>query len=164
MTFAPAVYTRPVTSLKVFIAEDSPSILKALKTLIQPVSHVQIVGNAERASQAIELIETLEADVAVLDISLAEGTGLDVLKRIKRTLPGVIAIILTSYEGRWIRAKCLGAGADHFLNKCSDFDKIPTLLRQIVVDKGLGGAQNAAALPIDIHRLLPWDSSQKSDS
>ncbi len=127
-----------MAALKVFIAEDSPSILTALKTLIQPVSQVQIVGNAERAPQAIELIETLAADVAVLDISLAEGTGLDILKRIKRTLPRVIAIILTSHDGRWIRAKCKEAGADHFLNKSADFDKIPYLLRQIAGEKELG--------------------------
>jgi DNA-binding NarL/FixJ family response regulator len=125
-----------VATLKVFIAEDSPSMLKALKTLIQPVSDVQIIGNAERAPQAIELIESLEADVAVLDISLAEGSGLDVLKRIKRTLPGVIAIILTFYDDRWIRAKCKAEGADHFLNKSADFDKIPDLLRQISSSKG----------------------------
>jgi DNA-binding NarL/FixJ family response regulator len=137
---APAAYTRHVAALKVFIAEDSPSILNALKTLIQPVPEVQIVGNAERAGQAIELIETLQPGVAVLDISLAEGTGLDVLKRIKRTLPGVIAIILTSYDGRWIRAKCKEAGADHFLNKSADFDKIPNLLRQIAGENGLSGS------------------------
>ena len=136
MGFPPAVYTRHVTPLKVFIAEDSPSILTALKTLIQTVSQVQIIGNAERAAQAIELIETLDADVAVLDISLAEGSGLDVLKQIKRTLPRVIAIILTFYDDRWIRAKCKGAGADHFLNKSADFDKIPNLLRQIAGEKG----------------------------
>jgi DNA-binding NarL/FixJ family response regulator len=126
-----------VASLKVFIAEDSPSVLKALKLLLESVSQVQIIGTAERAPQAAELIETLKPDVALLDFSLAEGSGIDVLKQIKQTVPATIAIILTSHDDRWIRAKCKEAGADHFLNKSADFDKIPNILRQIAREKGL---------------------------
>lgn len=126
-----------MTSLKVFIAEDSPSVLKALKLLLELIPQVQIIGTAERAPQAAERIEILRPDVAFLDFSLAEGSGIDVLKRIKPALPSVIAIILTSHDDRWIRAKCKDAGADHFLNKSADFDKIPDLLQQIARDNGL---------------------------
>ena len=129
-----------MTSLKVFIAEDSPSVLKALNLLLECIPQVQVIGSAERAPRAAELIEKLKPDVAFLDFSLAEGSGLDVLKQIKPALPAIIAIILTSHDDRWIRAKCKAAGADHFLSKSSDFEKIPDLLRQILREKELGSA------------------------
>lgn len=112
-------------------------MLTALKLMLEPIPQVQVIGDAERASQAVERIETLRPDVAFLDISLAEGSGIDVLKRIKQTLPAVIAIMLTSHDDRWTRTKCKEAGADHFLSKSDDFAKIPALLRQIAQETGL---------------------------
>jgi DNA-binding NarL/FixJ family response regulator len=126
-----------VTFLQVFIAEDSPSVLNALTILLAGVPHVQIVGHADRAQQAAQLIASLRPDVALLDVSLAEGTGIQVLQQIKQTSPGVVAVVLTSYDDRWTRAKCKEAGADHFLNKSADFDKIPDLLQRIAHEKGI---------------------------
>jgi DNA-binding NarL/FixJ family response regulator len=124
-----------VRSLKLFIVEDSPAILRALQTLLSDIPQVEIVGYADNAREASELIDQRKPDVALLDISLSEGTGIDVSKSIKKTLPATVVIIFTAHDDPQFRAKCHAAGVDYFLNKVDEFLKLPELLLQIMKNR-----------------------------
>ena len=67
----------------------------ALQTLLSNIPQVEIVGHADNTREASELIDQRKPDVALLDIPLSGGTGIDVSKRIKKTLPARVVIIFT---------------------------------------------------------------------
>ena len=117
--------------LTLFIAEDSLPVRKALKAWLAEIPWVRVVGCAGEARKVSALIENRQPDVVFLDNSLAGGSGIEVLKRIKTVLPPTVVVMFTADDFPQIRSRCQAAGADYFLNKSTEFAKIPELLQQI---------------------------------
>jgi DNA-binding NarL/FixJ family response regulator len=88
------------------------------------------VGQAEDVATAISAIGRLRPDVVILDIRMPGGSGIDVLRQIKRDGIGPMVIILTNYPYPGYRQRCLQAGADFFLDKSVEFDQIPALVER----------------------------------
>lgn len=120
-----------------FIAEDSPHVLNALKILISEIEGAELIGHASDAATAAEQIRRMNPDVVILDIRLASGTGLDVLRSIKRAgppdhCPGVpVTIVFTSQVEARIRQICLKLGADYVFSKADDTEHLGSLLRSL---------------------------------
>lgn len=117
--------------IKVFIADDSRVVRERLITLLDELSGVEIVGQAEDVAETIRGIRTLQPDVVILDIRMPDGSGIDVLRQINQDGAGLIVIILTNYPFPGYRQRCLQAGADFFLDKSTEFDQIPALFEQL---------------------------------
>jgi DNA-binding NarL/FixJ family response regulator len=114
--------------VKIFIADDSPIVRDRLIAMLSEMEGVEVVGHAEDAVEAIRKIRELRPDAVVLDIRLANGSGIDVLKAIKMDRPEVLVIMLTLYPYAQYRESCMKAGASFFLDKASGFEEIPELL------------------------------------
>jgi DNA-binding NarL/FixJ family response regulator len=69
--------------------------------------------------------------VIILDISMPGGGGFRAIKTIKQQQPTPVVIVLTNYPYPQYRQRCLENGADYFLDKSSDFERIPELLQKI---------------------------------
>src|SRR5258706_16077768 len=110
--------------MKVFIADGSIRLCKQLITLLEQVAGIEIAGHAHTALETLAAINQLQPEVVVLDIHLAGGTGLSVLKKIKQETPPPVVITLTDYDYPQYRRRCLAAGADFLLNKSSDLKKL----------------------------------------
>ena len=67
----------------------------------------------------------------VLDIKLKAGSGIEVLRAIKRGLRGVSVIMLTNYATEAYRERCLQAGAEHFLDKTNEFEQLCPIIGQL---------------------------------
>lgn len=117
--------------MKVFIVEDSKVVRERLNTMISELREIEVIGEAENALDAIDSIRKLKPDAVVLDIRLANGSGIDVLKDIKNDKPVPIIIILTNYPYPQYKKKCLDSGADYFFDKSTEFDKITDVLKQL---------------------------------
>jgi len=115
--------------MRVFIADDSRVIVERLADLLKEVSGVQLVGNAADVPGAIRLIPKTNPDVVILDLQMPGGTGLDVLRSIRQSHSGTWILICTNYPYPQYRDECIAAGADYFLDKSSEFEKIPEILR-----------------------------------
>ena len=113
---------------RVFIADDSLIVREHLVTMLDELSRIVIVGQAETVAEAIKGILEFQPDVVILDIRMPGGSGIDVLQRVKQAEVTPIVIILTNYPYSGYRQKCLQAGADFFLDKSTEFDQIPELL------------------------------------
>jgi DNA-binding NarL/FixJ family response regulator len=116
--------------IKVFIADDSLIVQEHLVTLLNELSEVEIVGQAETVVEAISAIGKLQPDVVILDIRMPDGSGIAVLQSIKQDKPAPVVIVLTNYPYPAYRQKCLQAGADFFLDKSTEFDQIPALFER----------------------------------
>ena len=122
--------------IKVFIADDSLIVREHLVTMLDELAGIEIVGQAENVTEAIDAIQKLRPDVVILDIRMPGGSRIDVLQRIKQDEVTPIVIILTNYPFPAYRQKCLQAGADFFLDKSTEFDQIPKLFEQF--KRGVG--------------------------
>lgn len=116
--------------MNIFIADDSTVVIDRLSDLIREVPGVNLIGSAGEAPEAGRAILELRPDAVILDLQMRNGSGLEVLEAVKSIHPQTIVIVLTNYPYPQYRRKCLAAGADFFLDKSSEFQKIPAILRE----------------------------------
>ena len=117
--------------MKVLIADDSQIVRERLVYLLDDVEGVEIVGQAEDAVEGTDLAEAARPDVAILDVRMPRGSGVDVLRSIKRDNPAATVIILTNFVDPEARQLCLAQGADYFFDKSIEFEKAVQVLREL---------------------------------
>jgi DNA-binding NarL/FixJ family response regulator len=116
--------------MKVFVVEDSAAVRERLVEMIREVAEMEVVGEAANYDRAVAGIASTAPDVAILDIKLADdaGSGIDVLNEIRKTMPALRAIVLSNYVSPQHLKASAEAGAEFFLDKSSDFERIPEIL------------------------------------
>ena len=118
--------------MKVFIADDSPPVVERLTDLLRGLPGIELAGNAGEVSWGLQRVRQLQPDTLILDLAMPGGSGLDVLRAVRRELPGLQVLVCTNHPYPQYRRECLAAGADYFLDKSTEFDKIPMILRQLL--------------------------------
>jgi DNA-binding NarL/FixJ family response regulator len=118
--------------MKVFIADDSSAVVERLADLLEEVRGAQLVGQAGDVPEAIRCIQKTKPDAVILDLQMPGGTGVDVLRAIRADHPYIFVLICTNYPYSQYREECLSAGANFFLDKSSEFEKIPAILRELI--------------------------------
>jgi DNA-binding NarL/FixJ family response regulator len=113
------------TLIRVFIVEDSVPIRERLTELLATAAGISVVGHAGTADAAIAGILGTRADSVVLDINLIGGSGLEVLKSVRKSAPDTVFVVLTNTPTSQYRAVFLNAGAQAFLDKTTEFEKVP---------------------------------------
>ena len=117
--------------VRVFIVDDSPYLREMMSELISDPGTIDIVGTGESALTAVEDVNLSNADVVIIDLQLKGGSGFDVVKGI-RLLPrakDIITIMFTNYASPALRERALALGADYFLDKSHDHDKVTEILQ-----------------------------------
>lgn len=119
--------------MKVFVVEDSAPVRERLIEMIREVADVEVVGEAGTYGQAVMGIARTAPDVAILDIKLADerGSGIDVLAEARKAMPAMRAIIMSNYVTPQHAKASADAGAEYFLDKSVDFERIPEILRRM---------------------------------
>jgi DNA-binding NarL/FixJ family response regulator len=112
----------------VFLVDDSAPIRERLKELLGQSPRVQIVGEADSAASAVAGILTARPRFVVLDYKLQQGTGLDVLRAVVDVARETTFIVLTNHFTAAVKAACTAAGAHHFLDKSSEFDRLSGII------------------------------------
>ena len=123
--------TARTTRTNVFLVEDSAPIRMRLAEMLGAINGVSIVGEADAPASAIEGILRTRPDSVVLDIQLIGGSGIEVLRKIRPVEPGIVFIMLTNHPDPQYRRICLEAGANYFLDKSSEFEKVMDVLRDL---------------------------------
>ena len=119
-------------SLSVLILDDSTLIRSRLCELVREVGAVDVVELCRDVPEALKVCDTVKPDVAVIDLRLPSGSGMQILYHLKATLPSCVTIVLTSLTGTDIRRTCLGNGADYFFNKATEFERVADVLASLV--------------------------------
>jgi DNA-binding NarL/FixJ family response regulator len=109
---------------QVLIVDDSEQIRERLAKQLAESTQIRIVGQAGNSREAISAVQRLRPDAVILDIQLPGSSGIQVLKTIKALHPDVAVIMLSNYDDAQYRRQCRQLGADHFLNKTLEFEKI----------------------------------------
>ncbi len=102
---------------RILLADDHTLIRQGLKKLIEEKSGLEVVGEAGDGLQVLDLLSHLEADLAILDISMPNMRGIETIFEIKRRHPSVSVMVLTMYKEREYLQQALFAGARGYLLK-----------------------------------------------
>jgi DNA-binding NarL/FixJ family response regulator len=121
--------------LKIVTVEDSALIVERVRGMLSEIDGVEFVANADTIAGALDLIKRTQPDVAILDINMGSHdskNGINLLNIIRKIYPRMKIMMLTNFTDIHYRALCEDYGADYFLDKSNDFDKIPEILIAIL--------------------------------
>jgi two-component system, NarL family, response regulator DevR len=118
-------------TMKIYLVEDSAFIRERLSELLREIPGVVICGEAETPADALLGIEATQPKVVIMDLQLAGGSGLSVLRELPRIAPTTAPIVLTNYAFPQFRLQCLLAGAMYFFDKTAEFSKVREAIETI---------------------------------
>jgi len=104
---------------RVLIADDHAIVREGLKQIIGDSGLITVAGEAENAQQAIQKVREGGFDVLLLDISMPDRNGIDVLKQVKKELPSLPVLMLTMHREDQYAIRAMKAGASGYLTKQS---------------------------------------------
>lgn len=121
--------------ISVFIVDDSLIVRARIMTMLGDLQSVAIVGHAPSSAEAYTAIHSLRPDIVILDVQMPGGSGIDLLREIKKLQPAPVAIMFTNFPFVQIRKECIEAGADYFFDKSRDFEKIALILNRMATSQ-----------------------------
>jgi DNA-binding NarL/FixJ family response regulator len=119
--------------MDVVLIDDSQLVRERVATIISEIRGVKVIGEASNSIDAIKVVKKTKPDVVILDIKMPGENGVDVLRKLRGWSSTIKIIMLTNYPFSQYKEKCNEYGADYFLNKSEEFEKITDIL--IKLDK-----------------------------
>jgi DNA-binding NarL/FixJ family response regulator len=104
-------------SIRVLIADDHALVRAGIRALVEKIEGVIVVGEAGKGSEALELVEELKPNLMLLDITMPDGGGFDVLDHVTKKYPEIKVIVLTVHDAGEYAIRALREGAAGFLPK-----------------------------------------------
>jgi two-component system response regulator DevR len=124
-------------TIRVFLLDDHEVVRRGLSDLITLESDMTVVGEAGTAAEALNRIPAARPDVAVLDVRLPDGTGVDVCREIRSALPEIRALMLTSYADDEALFDAIMAGASGYVLKDIRGNDLVAAIRAVAAGKSL---------------------------
>src|SRR5580704_18313113 len=116
---------------RILLIEDSAVLTRRLIDLLSEPGRVEVAAQATTQSEAVSRLQQSAFDVLVVDIELAEGNGVAVIRAARQLYPPdaqPLIVVLTNYASDFVRDHCFAAGADYFLDKMRDIAKLKALV------------------------------------
>jgi two-component system OmpR family response regulator len=127
----------PGKPLRILLVEDSPLLRSRLEGMLSQYAAFKVTGLASAEAEAVDKLDTVPYDAIVVDVELRPGSGIGVIRAARARNPDkgdgahVWIIVLTNYDLPTVRERCMAAGADHFLDKMREIDRLMPILLQI---------------------------------
>ena len=148
------------TRIRVLIVDDHPAVREALALKLGVQRDMEVCGEAVDVADALRLVGDTQPDVAVVDISLKTGNGLDLIKRISDRTDTVRTLVWSTHSDTLYAERCLRAGALGYVNKDQATDKIVEAIRQVLEGKVyLSGEMSAKLLSRVVGGRKPIEQS-----
>lgn len=120
-----------MSNVRISLADDHPIVLAGIKALLDGVPGIEVVGEATTGPSALDLIKSKAPDIAVIDISLPQLSGIELARQAAKAVPGVKILALTVHEDRAYVQPIIKAGAKGYLLKRSAADELVRAIRAI---------------------------------
>lgn len=117
--------------IKVLIVDDHMMVRRGLAQIVAGFKDMQLVGEAANAESAIQLFESKKPDVTLMDMVLADASGADVMRTIKKIHTDAVFIALTSFGEETLIQTALQSGARGFLYKDVRVKDLANAIRQV---------------------------------
>lgn len=121
-----------VQPAKIFIIDDHPLVRNGLRMLIESEADLGVCCETDRIEGAMELIAKYSPDLAIIDLSLPDGNGIDLINRIKCQHPDIRVLVSSMHDESLFAERVLRTGAQGYINKQEAGDQVIEAIRQIL--------------------------------
>ncbi len=118
--------------IRVLIADDHALVRAGIRALVEKIEGVVVVGEAGRGSEALELVKQLKPSLMLLDITMPDGSGFDVLDQVTKKFPEIRVIVLTVHEAGEYAIRALREGAVGFLPKSAASTELEQAIHAVI--------------------------------
>jgi DNA-binding NarL/FixJ family response regulator len=150
--------------VRILLIDDHPLIRESLTNLINQQSNMHVCGEAEGAQRGMEVVAASKPDVIIMDLSLNDGSGLDLLRAMNSTHPEVRIIVLSMHDEKLYAERCLRSGARGYVMKSESTKRIVTAIRDVLLgrlaisdpiasvfaEKLMGARRSPASSPLEV--------------
>lgn len=113
------------------MVDDHPIVRLGIRQMIGGEADLEICGEAGTAEQALQLAGTLKPDLALIDLSLEEGTALGLIRQLRQSVPGIEALVLSMHDEALFAERVLRAGARGYIMKQAAIGGLVGAIRQV---------------------------------
>jgi DNA-binding NarL/FixJ family response regulator len=117
---------------RIFIVDDHPLVREMLSNLIRQTPDLIVCGEAEDGKSALQEIARSSADLVIVDLSLGNGSGIDLIRSIRSLFPEVDVIVLSMHDERVYAERSIRAGARGYIMKRESTKKIIDAIHQVL--------------------------------
>jgi DNA-binding NarL/FixJ family response regulator len=160
-----------MNAIRVLIADDHNLVRAGIRSLLETVPEIQVVGEASNGREALQMIEVQKPDVVLMDIAMSELNGLEATSRVAGDFPQVRVIILSMHANEEYVWQALRAGAAGYLLKDAGTSELelaikavargetylsPPISKQVIADyvQRIGGEGEKGGMPLgEMERL-----------
>ncbi|MBB5782812.1 response regulator transcription factor [Nonomuraea jabiensis] len=132
--------------IRVFLVDDHEVVRRGVAALLESEDDIEVIGEAGTAESAIARIVALKPDVAVLDVRLPDGTGVDVCREVRSRVPGLACLMLTSFGDDDALFGAVMAGAAGYVLKQIHGSDLVGAVRTVALGQSLLDPQTTAAM------------------
>jgi DNA-binding NarL/FixJ family response regulator len=124
-----------VMAIRVFLLDDHELVREGIRSLLESDGEIEVVGEASTAAEALTRIPLARPDVAILDVRLEDGSGIDVCRDVRSAMPELVCLMLTSFaDDEALYASVMAGAAGYVLKQIRSRDLVED------VKKVAGGA------------------------
>jgi DNA-binding NarL/FixJ family response regulator len=120
---------------QVFLVDDHPLVREWLTNLIHQQPDLEVCGESGNAPDALQAIARCVPDVAIVDISLRDSSGIDLIKNLKEQQPDLAVLVLSMHEESHYAERALRAGAKGYIMKRETTRKVIEAIRRVLEGK-----------------------------
>jgi DNA-binding NarL/FixJ family response regulator len=120
---------------KILIVDDHPLVREWLTNLINQQSDLVVCGEAATAAEAMLAVANAKPAAAIIDISLKDSSGIELIKDLKKTSPNLVVLVLSMHDESLYAERALRAGAKGYIMKRETTRKVTDALRRVLEGK-----------------------------
>jgi len=126
-----------VMTIRVFLLDDHEIVRTGLRSLLESTDDLEVVGEAGTVAEAMSRIPPLQPDVAILDVRLPDGSGVEVCRDVRSKLPTIACIMLTSYADDEALFTSIMAGSSGYVLKQVGGNSLVDDVRRVAAGESL---------------------------
>jgi DNA-binding NarL/FixJ family response regulator len=120
-----------MSAKRIFLVDDHPLVREWLTQLIDQQPDLTVCGEAGSAQEAVAALGAARADLAIVDLSLEDSTGLDLIKTLQRLTPVVPVLVLSMHDESLYAERVFRAGARGYVNKRESAQRVVEAVRRV---------------------------------
>jgi len=121
-----------MTPIRVLIADDHALVRAGIRALVEKIDDVVVVGEAGTGSEALDLLRQFKPNLMLLDITMPDGGGFEVLDQVTKKYPEIKVIVLTVHEAGEYAIRALREGAAGFLPKSAASTELEQAIQTVI--------------------------------
>jgi DNA-binding NarL/FixJ family response regulator len=124
--------SEPVPRTRILLVDDHPVVRQGVRAVVSQETDFEVCGEAESASDALQVIQDSKPDVAIVDLSLKGSSGLDLIKDIRLRYPNLLVLVLSMRDEAFYAERVLRAGARGYVVKEEGCAVVVDAIRKIL--------------------------------